>query len=101
MAALAALEFCVQKGQRTEITFRSAFHVDLWRIFILLCKHSVVITADEVYLNNMLSRKGNKSEQFGLEGAFKGHIVQPHCHGQGHLSLDQVAQSHPDLEHLQ
>jgi len=28
-----------------------------------------------------------------LEGAFKGHLVQPPCGEQGHLRLDQVAQS--------
>ena len=41
-------------------------------------------------------------EQFGLEGTFKDHLVQPLCHGQGHLSLDQIVQNpiHPDLEHL-
>jgi len=36
---------------------------------------------------------------FGLEGTFKGHLVQPPCNEQGHLPLDQVAQSpiQPDL----
>ncbi|KAK4807110.1 hypothetical protein QYF61_018451 [Mycteria americana] len=33
--------------------------------------------------------------EFGLEGNFKGHLVQPPCNEQGHLQLDQVAQS-PD-----
>ena len=39
-------------------------------------------------------------EWFELEGTFKGHLVQPPCHEQGHLPLDQVAQSpvQPDLE---
>jgi len=32
-------------------------------------------------------------KQFGLEGTFKGHRVQPPCNEQGHLQLDQVAQS--------
>jgi len=39
-----------------------------------------------------------------LEGTFKGHLVQPHpCNEQGHLHLDQVAQSPIlfDLEYLQ
>ncbi|KAK4807192.1 hypothetical protein QYF61_024312 [Mycteria americana] len=47
--------------------------------------------------------KGLIIERFGLEGTFKDHLVQPTCHGQGHLSLDQVAQSliQPDLEHFQ
>ena len=42
-------------------------------------------------------------EWFGLEATFKNLLVHPHCHGQGHLSLDQVAQSpvQPDLEHFQ
>ena len=40
---------------------------------------------------------------FGLEGTFRGHLVQPHCHEQGHLQPDQVAQSpvQPDLECFQ
>lgn len=29
--------------------------------------------------------------EFRLEGTFKGHLVQPLCHEQGHLQLDQVA----------
>ena len=39
-------------------------------------------------------------ERFGLEGTFKGRLVQPPCHEQGHLPLDQVAQSpvQPALE---
>jgi len=39
-------------------------------------------------------------EQFGLEGTFRGHLVQPDHNEQGHLQLDQVAQSpiQPDLE---
>jgi len=32
-------------------------------------------------------------ESFGLEGTFKGHLVQPPCSKQGHLQLGQVAQS--------
>ena len=42
-------------------------------------------------------------EWFGLEGAFKGHLVQPPCNKQGHLQLSQVAQSpiQPDLECFQ
>jgi len=35
-------------------------------------------------------------EQFGLEGTFKGHLVQAPCNEQGHPQLDQVAQS-PEL----
>jgi len=39
-------------------------------------------------------------EWFGLEGTFKGHLVQPPCSEQGHLQQDQDAQSpvQPDLE---
>ena len=33
------------------------------------------------------------TEEFGLEGTCKGHLVQPPCNEQGHLQLDQVAQS--------
>ncbi|KAK4817094.1 hypothetical protein QYF61_027925 [Mycteria americana] len=42
-------------------------------------------------------------EWFGLEGTFKGHLVQPPCKKQGHLQLDQVAQSpfQPGLECFQ
>ena len=42
-------------------------------------------------------------EWFGLEGTFKGYLVQPPCHERGHLQLDQVAQSpvQPDLECFQ
>ena len=38
-------------------------------------------------------------EWFGLEGTFKGHLVQSPCSEQGHLQLDQAAQSpiQPDL----
>ena len=32
-------------------------------------------------------------EYFGLEGTFRGHLAQPSCSKQGHLQLDQVAQS--------
>ena len=40
-------------------------------------------------------------ECFGLEGTFRGHLVQP-CSEQGHLQLAQVAQSpvQPGLEHF-
>jgi len=39
-------------------------------------------------------------ERFGLEGTFRGRLAQPPCSEQGHLQLDQVAQSpvHPGLE---
>ncbi|KAK4825368.1 hypothetical protein QYF61_027121 [Mycteria americana] len=42
-------------------------------------------------------------EWFWLEGTFKGHPVQSPCNEQGHLQLDQVAQSpiQPDLDCLQ
>jgi len=38
-----------------------------------------------------------------MEGTFKGHLVQPLCNKQGHLKLDQVAQSpiQPGLECFQ
>jgi len=38
-----------------------------------------------------------------LEGTFRGHLVQCLCDEQGHLQLDQTAQSpvQPDREHLQ
>ena len=42
-------------------------------------------------------------ERFGLEGTFKDHLVQPPCHAQGHLSVDQIAQRpvQPCFEHFQ
>ena len=42
-------------------------------------------------------------ESFELEGTFKGHLVQLPCNEQGHLQLDQIAQSpiQPDTECLQ
>jgi len=42
-------------------------------------------------------------EWFGLEGTLKIISFQPPCHGQGHLPVDQVAQSpvQPGLEHCQ
>jgi len=42
-------------------------------------------------------------ECFGLEGTFKGHLAQHPDSEQGHLPLDQVAQSpiQPDLERFQ
>lgn len=32
-------------------------------------------------------------EWFGLDGTFRGHLVQPPCCEQGHLELNQVVQS--------
>jgi len=42
-------------------------------------------------------------EWFRLEGTLKNTSFQTPCHGQGHLSLDQAAQSHIQLalEHVQ
>ena len=42
-------------------------------------------------------------ELFELEGTLKGHLIQLPCNEQGHLQLDQGAQSpvQPDLECLQ
>jgi len=42
-------------------------------------------------------------ECFGLEGTFRDHLAQPPCTEQGHLQLDQVAQSpvQPGLECFQ
>lgn len=58
------------------------------------------------YLYNILFRKlwlNRLTEGFGLEQTFKEYPVQPSRHGQGHLSLDQVAEIsvHPDLKHFQ
>jgi len=46
---------------------------------------------------------GSITESFGLEGTLKIILFQAPCHGQGHLPLDQVAQSpmQPGLEHFQ
>ena len=42
-------------------------------------------------------------ERLGLEETFRGHLAQPPCREQGHLQVDQVAQSpvQPDLECFQ
>jgi len=42
------------------------------------------------------------TEWFGLEGTFKNHPMQSSCHGQGHLSLDQISERplQPELEHI-
>ena len=37
-------------------------------------------------------------EYFGFEGTFRGHLAQPLCSEQGHLSLDDVAQSSIQLD---
>lgn len=41
-------------------------------------------------------------EWFGLRWIFKDHLVQLHCHGKGHLLLNQFAQNtlQPALEYL-
>ena len=41
-------------------------------------------------------------ECFGLEGMFRAHLAQPPCSEQGHLQIDQVAESpiQLDLEFL-
>lgn len=41
-----------------------------------------------------------ESELFELEGTIKGHLAQLPCNDQGHLQLDQVAQSLPCLSNL-
>ena len=43
------------------------------------------------------------TECLGLEGIFRGHLAQPPCSEQGHLQLDQAAQSpvQPSLEWFQ
>ena len=47
-----------------------------------------------------VSAAGKTIEGFRSEGTFKGHLARPLCHEQGHLPLDQVAQSsiRPGLE---
>ena len=51
----------------------------------------------------LTARYNYRIEGFGLEKTFKDHLVQTPSHGEGHLPLDQVAQSaiQPDLEHFQ
>ena len=36
-------------------------------------------------------------EEFGLEGTFKGHLVQTPCNDQGHLQLEYVSQSQNEI----
>ena len=58
---------------------------------------TVQLYAYEVAVNHRIT------ECFGLEGTFRCHLVQPPCSEQGHLQLDQAAQSpvQPDLECFQ
>ena len=37
-------------------------------------------------------------ECFGLEGSFRGHVVQPRCSEKGHLQLDWIAQRSVQLD---
>ncbi|KAK4807231.1 LOW QUALITY PROTEIN: hypothetical protein QYF61_024351 [Mycteria americana] len=64
--------------------------------------HQGMITAAQAATNLDISNY-RCQEWFGLEGTLKGHLVHPPCNEQGHLSLDQVAQSpiQADLECLQ
>lgn len=45
------------------------------------------------HLNSVWSQNQKTTEWFGLEGAFKDHLVQPYLCGRGFIPLDQVAQS--------
>jgi len=45
------------------------------------------------YLLKLHQHKHKITEWFGLEETFKECLLPTPCHGQGHLSLDQVAQS--------
>jgi len=72
------------------------------------CHHnSCVIEADNHILLFFFQRLNclyyRITEWFWLEGTLKDYLVNPLCHGQGHLPLDQVAQSHiqAGLERLQ
>ena len=58
--------------------------VHIWWVSFSLIKHRII-------------------EWFGLEGTLKIIWFQAICHGQGHLPVDQVAQSpiQPGLEHCQ
>ena len=69
-------------------------------------KQAILFTQTEFRKNN-LGREKKKSYRiikcFGLEGTFRGHLAQLPCSKQGHLQLDQVAQSpiQPGLECFQ
>ena len=62
-----------------------------------------VINGLDVITENVPSNFRRIIEGFGLEGTFKGHLVQLPCNEQGCLQLYQVAQSpiQPDLECFQ
>ena len=65
-------------------------------------KKSSLTTVEQTCIISMKYFK-NFMEWFGLEGTLKGQLVQPPHGEQGHLHLDQVAQSpvQPDLECFQ
>ena len=75
--------------------FRKCFHCVVWIISEVF--HGInTDTSGEVKYHRI-------TISFELEGTLKGHLVQLPCNEQGHLQLEQVAQSpvQPDLECLQ
>jgi len=86
--------------------FLTGLHANMEQLVKLQLWVSVLVKRVRTGISDGLCKEGCSHriiEWFGLEGTFKGHLVQPPCSGQGHLPLDQVAQSpvQPDLECFQ
>jgi len=57
---------------------------------VIETKTKVLIGGDSTFIESQNQRI---IECFRLEGTFRCHLAQSHCSEQGHLKLDQVAQS--------
>jgi len=88
------------RGKKFFLMFRRNF------LCFNLCPLPLVLslgTTEKSLCGKLLLLFHRITEQFGLEGTIKDHLVQPSYHWQGHCSPDQVAQSaiQPGLEHFQ